>query len=88
MKKLFLRIIALYILLSCLASVVYNVSENPWTIACNRNGLLLIGFDHDNIWLLSPFCNYADVFLFGIGYDSDGIYTFSDGLRYFGHYDI
>lgn len=88
MKKLFLRIIALYILLSCLVSVVYNVSENPWDIASKRNGLLLIGFDQDNIWLLSPFTNYEDVFLFGIGYDSDGFYTFSDGLMYFGHFDI
>lgn len=89
MKTLLKVIICVYFALSIMISVVYCNSENAWDIANARNGLLVWGYDDTGWWILSPFTNYADVFLFGWGIDDEGnTYTFSDGLDYFGVYNI
>lgn len=89
MKTLLKVIICLYLVLSIMTSVVYCNSENPWDIANARNGLLVWGYDDTGWWILSPFTNYADVFLFGWGIDDEGYtYTYSDGLDSFGQYDL
>ena len=89
MKTLLKVIICLYLALSIMISVVYCNSENPWDIANARNGLLVWGYDDTGWWILSPFTNYADVFLFGWGIDDEGYtYTYSDGLDSFGQYDL
>ena len=86
MKKLLARLLALYLIVSACVSTAYNVSLAPWDIAERRNGLLCVGFTRNTLYILSPFCNHSDVFLFGVGYDQDGLYTFSDGLRCFGEF--
>lgn len=91
MKKAITLVIAVYLALSCFISIIYNVCDDyAWDVACHRNGLLIMGFDDDAIWLLSPFCNYPDVFLFGIVQEESTSVTywrsFSDGLDYFGEW--
>lgn len=91
MKKTIALVIAVYLALSCFISIIYNVYDDyAWDIACHRNGLLIIGFDDDTMWLLSPFCNYPDVFLFGIAREENAFATywrfFSDGLDCFGEW--
>ena len=88
MKKALALFLALYLLASFGLSAAYNLSLEPWNIATSRNGLLLVGFDSDNLWILSPFCNHEDVFLIGLGSDEQGWYTFSDGLHHFGEFAI
>lgn len=93
MKKIIKAALAAYIAGSVLISAAYNLfPAHAWNIANHRNGLLCAGYQelegaHD-IWILSPFCNYADVFLFGIGWDADGWNTYSDGIMYFGEYEV
>lgn len=86
MKKLLACLLALYLIASTCVSTAYNVSRAPWNIAERRNGLLCVGVASDTLCILSPFCNRSDVFLFGVGYDQDGLYTFSDGLLFFGEF--
>ena len=89
MKTLLKVIICLYLALSIMTSVVYCNSENPEGIANARNGLLVWGYDDAGWWILSPFTNHADVYLFGWGIDDEGYtYTYSDGLDSFGQYDL
>lgn len=89
MKTLLKVIICLYLVLSIMTSVVYCNSENPRDIANARNGLLVWGYDDTGWWILSPFTNYADVFLLGWGIDDERYtYTYSDGLDSFGQYDL
>lgn len=83
MKKFFSHLLALYLIASACVSTAYNVSLAPWNIAERRNGLLCVGVDRGVLYVLSPFCNHSDVFLFGVGCDQEGLYTFSDGLRFF-----
>ena len=86
MKKLLARLLALYLIASACVSLLYNVSRTPWNIAERRNGLLCVGVTRGALYILSPFCNHSDVFLLGVGYDQEGLYTFSDGLRFFGEF--
>lgn len=88
MRKGLALLVAAYLLLSASVSVLYNTSENSWDIACARNGLLLVGFDEEGFWVLSPFCSYADVFLLSVYIHDDGsVELFSDGLAYFGEFE-
>lgn len=88
MRKVLALLTAAYLLLSASVSVLYNTSENSWDIACARNGLLLVGFDDEGFWVLSPFCSYADVFLLNVYIHDDGsIELFSDGLAHFGEFE-
>lgn len=88
MKKIITKALAIYLLASLLISVAYNVTNVGWKIATNRYGLLCVGIDNQGVWVLSPFTNYADVFLFGVDFDDDGIHTYSDGFDSFGEYAI
>ena len=82
MKKLLARLLTLYLIASACVSTAYNVSRAPWNIAECRNGLLCVGVTRNTLYILSPFCNHSDVFLFGVGCDQDGFYTYSDGLHH------
>ena len=89
MKTLLKAILCIYLCISCLWSVWYNTSDNAWDIATMRNGLLLVSVEDDSLAILSPFTNYADVYLWGWGIDEQGYsYTFSDGLDSFGMYNL
>lgn len=88
MKKVIIAIVALYLVASCVFSIGYAVSDNPWEFCQHRNGLLCVEVADDGLFIYSPFCNWADVFLFGACYDEDGWYTFSDGLHYFGEWKV
>lgn len=93
MKKTIAIMIAIYLVLSCAISLAYNLdSENAWDIACNRNGLLVLSIEDNSVCVLSPFCNYGDVFLFGVAWQETEAgfewWTFSDGLYEFGQWNI
>ena len=89
MKTLLKAILCIYLCISCLWSVWYNTSDNAWDIATMRNGLLLVSVEDNSLAILSPFTNYADVYLWGWGIDEQGYsYTFSDGLDSFGMYNL
>lgn len=98
MKKLISLALVLYLLASCLFSIVHAGVDNPWEFRESRNGLLCMEFiQHDEYgdeWefvVYSPFTNYADVFLFGVQQElaEDGhteLYTYSDGFDCFGQW--
>ena len=90
MKTIIKTLVCIYLALSCVWSVWYNVSDTyAWSIAANRNGLLCVGVEDDSVWVLSPFCNHGDVFLFGAAFDDKGsLHTFSDGLDCFGQWAV
>ena len=91
MKK-FVRIcaiaLAVYLLLSIAFSVAFAMCpvEKRWTMARHRDGLLCVAFCEDGIFIYSPFCNYADVWLLGICWDEECWWTFSDGFDCFGEW--
>lgn len=85
LKAFLVAFLIVYLLVSIIWSVCYNfVCEDPWELATHRNGALILGFDSDGLFLLSPFCNYADVFIFGIDFEDWRVY--SDGLDSFGEW--
>lgn len=89
MKRLAKRLLATYLVASALISAAYNLSPYwAWDIAEHRYGLLCVGVDPwcNDYWVLSPFCNHADVFLFGIQQDGEGWWTYSDGFGCFGEW--
>jgi hypothetical protein len=87
-KKILITLLVIYLAISLCWSIVYNISDRGWEVGCARNGLLVIGFDDDGFWILSPFCNYGDVFLFGIDIDAEGrMGWYSDGFDAFGEFD-
>ena len=68
MKRIFVRIIlaalALYLFASAAATAAYNLfPAHAWEIARHRNGLLIVDFSDDGVWVLSPFDNYGDSWL-------------------------
>ena len=68
MKRIFVRVtlaaLALYLLFSAAATTAYNLFPgHAWEIARHRNGLLIVDFADDGIWVLSPFDNLADSWL-------------------------
>ena len=90
MIKVLAVLIALYLIASCVFSVACALSADPWEFRQNRNGLLCVEVYSDSFVIYSPFCNWADVFLFGIVWEeTEGMTswsTFSDGFAYFGQY--
>lgn len=97
MKKALTWLLVLYLLASLLFSVAHANSVNPWDFRQHRNGLLCIEYieysqTEREFVIYSPFCNWADVFLFGIAWeDVEGwteCYTFSDGFDCFGEWWI
>lgn len=76
-----------YACLSFAWSYAYNITEASEAIAIHRNGLLIVGIENNAAYILSPFCNWPDVYLFGIAWDHNcDWWTFSDGLECFGEY--
>lgn len=72
--KTFKRILAIYLLLSLLISVAYNLDrENAWQIASHRCGLLVVNvrcFECGALEgpsILNPFCNAGDCWIACIG---------------------
>ena len=88
MKKVIIAIVVLYLVASCVFSVGHALSDNPWDFRMHRNGLLCVEIAEDGLVIYSPFCNWSDVFLFGVCQDENGWYTFSDGFRNFGEWDV
>ena len=88
MKKIIATVLVLYLLASCVFSVGHALSNSPWNYRLQRNGLLCVEIAEDGLVIYSPFCNHGDVFLFGLCHDESGWYTFSDGFRYFGEWDV
>ena len=81
MKKLFKRIIVIYLFASCLVSFAYNLfPSQAWNIATNRNGLLCVGIDvhTKDYWIMNPFDNYGDSFLIGYVNNDDVTGFYSD----------
>ena len=72
MKKIIIAIVVLYLVASCVFSVGHALSDNPWDFRMHRNGLLCVEIAEDGLVIYSPFCNWSDVFLFGIGQDENG----------------
>lgn len=86
-KEVLKVILIAYIALSLGISIWYNVDvQNSWDIATHRYGLLIIGVSAECLWILSPFCNWGDVFIFGIHFDDGRIFT--DGLYEFGQWNV
>ena len=77
-----------YLLASVAISIAYGVSDDAWDIALHRNGLLVAGGDGNAVYILSPFCNYGDVFLIGVTWRDGNFRVFSDGLYCFGEWKI
>lgn len=88
MKKVVIAIIVLYLVASCVFSIGHAVSDDPWNFRQHRNGLLCMEIADDGLVVYSPFCNWSDVFLFGICHDEDGWYIFSDGFHNFGEWKV
>jgi hypothetical protein len=88
MKKLIIFILITYIIASCIFSIGHAISNNPWEFRQYRNGLLCIEINKEGLFIYSPFCNYADVYILGIGHDEEGWYTFSDGFYEFGQWKV
>ena len=86
MKKFAKFVLLVYLIVSCAFSLAHAASCNPWEFREHRNGLLCAGILENAFVIYSPFCNHGDVFLFGVGYDERGFYTFSDGLYAFGEW--
>lgn len=86
-RRIALFLLAVYLLASIGLSVVYNADkDNAWELAEHRSGLLVIGSDDNSIYILSPFCKWADVFLIGFAWEDGEWWTFSDGLNNFGEF--
>lgn len=88
MKRLIIFILITYIIASCTFSIGHAVSNNPWEFRQHRNGLLCVEINKEGLFIYSPFCNYADVFILGISSDEEGWYTFSDGFHEFGQWRV
>ena len=88
MKKIIIAIVVLYLAASCVFSVGHALSDNPQDFRMHRNGLLCVEIAEDGLVIYSPFCNWSDVFLFGVVQDENGWHTFSDGLHNFGEWDV
>lgn len=88
MKKAIIAIVVLYLVASCVFSIGHAISDNPWNFRTHRNGLLCIEIADDGLFIYSPFCNWADVYLFGIYRNEDGWNTFSDGFYDFGEWKV
>jgi len=86
MKKFLVGILCLYLVVSVALSVAYNVSDFDWDIAEKRGVFLVAGLEDECFFILSPFCCYCDVFLFGIDWSETGLRLFSDGFYCFGEY--
>ena len=87
LKVMIIITIVIYLLSSAVWSIWYNTSDRAWEVAQTRNGLLVMGFDDNGWWILSPFNNYGDVFLFGFEIDEEGYtHTYSDGFYSFGEW--
>jgi len=88
--KVIACVVALYLVISIAFSIVHAFAAHPWEFRQHRNGLLCVEFTEKDITIYSPFCNHADVYLFGIAWEDTekGVewYTFGDGLRYFGEW--
>lgn len=88
LKIALISLLVVYLFCSACWSVVYNTSDRSWEVAEARGGLLVVGFDNEGFYILSPFCCHGDVFLWGMSIDDEGyLYTFSDGLDYFGQFE-
>lgn len=87
-KKIIIAIITVYLIASCIFSICYHYSDDPWNFKQNRNGLLCMEFSERDFVIYSPFCNHGDVFLFGIAKDEYGWHMFSDGFYEFGEWKI
>lgn len=88
MKKFIAVVLVLYLVASCVFSVGYAMSGNKWEYKQHRNGLLCVEIAEDGLVIYSPFCNWGDVYLFGLCHDENGWYTFSDGFYNFGEWDV
>lgn len=87
MRKIIAGILTLYLAASAVASIAYNSDkENAWRVAESRNGLLVVGLEQDSAYVLSPFCKWPDVYLFGMCWEDGDWWTFSDGLNEFGEF--
>ena len=88
----------IYIVLSLVATIAYNVSDRFDYEIANYKGILSvievcepISYPHrDAGWTiiqLSPFCNGGDIFLWLVEFEVDGdVRFYSDGLDCFGQY--
>ena len=88
MKKAIIVVVVMYLVASCVFSVGHAMANDPWEFRTHRNGLLCVEVAEDGLVIYSPFCNWADVFLFGVCCDEDGWYTFSDGFYDFGEWNV
>lgn len=79
-------VIALYLLVSIIFSVFCAFSPNPWKMRQGRDGLLCVEITDTDFVVYSPFCNYSDVFLFGITLEDGNLRVFSDGFDCFGEW--
>ncbi len=96
MKKFVaLYLVAIYLMASVVFSIGHAYAENPWEFRQSRNGLLCVEYVkyNDYEWefvVYSPFCNWSDVYLFGVCHELvDGYtewYTFGDGFANFGEW--
>lgn len=86
MKKFLVAFLCLYLVASVALSVAYNVSGFNWDIAEKRSIFLVAGLEDECFFILSPFCCYCDVFLFGVDWSETGLRFFSDGFYCFGEY--
>lgn len=88
MKKIIRIAAAAYLMASLVFSMMHAAASDPWSFRQHRNGLLCVELSAAELVVYSPFCNWSDVFLLGVGADDSGVYTFSDGLDSFGEWAI
>lgn len=70
MRKFLGTILIAYLLLSAAATIAYSAfPKAAWEIARHRNGLLIFDEDTHGVWLLNPFNNYGDDWIWVVEYD-------------------
>lgn len=72
MRKFLGTLLIGYLVLSAAMTIAYSaIPSCAWTIACHRYGLLIFDNDQHGIYLLNPFNNYGDDWMWVVEYDND-----------------
>ena len=70
MRKFLGTALIVYLALSAVMTLAYRAIPNhSWAIARHRNGLLVFDYDQHGIYMLNPFNNYGDDWIWVVEYE-------------------
>lgn len=70
MRKVLGTLLIAYLALSAAMTIAYSAfPDHAWEIARHRNGCLIFDNDDDGIYLLNPFNNFGDDWIWVVEYD-------------------